>query len=151
MNAIRSGVAAVCALLLWTVAVSAEGIAAFDVVDGTIPVSLTGAPGDPAAGRQAVINRKLGNCLACHAVADLEDEPFHGEVGPPLDGVADRWDEASLRMIVVNAKKVYDGTIMPAFHATDHLNLVMDRFAGKPILTAQQVENVVAYLMTLTE
>ncbi|WP_037545101.1 sulfur oxidation c-type cytochrome SoxX [Stappia stellulata] len=151
MSVIRQGTIAACVLLLGVATASASDIASFEVVDGTIPQPLTDVAGDPVAGKQAVVDRKLGNCLACHTAADLANEPFHGEVGPPLDGVADRWDEATLRMIVVNPKMVYDGTIMPAFHRVEGLNLVMDKFAGKPILTAQQVEDVVAYLKTLSE
>ncbi|WP_425087360.1 sulfur oxidation c-type cytochrome SoxX [Stappia sp.] len=151
MSVIRPGMAAACVLLLGVATASASDIASFEVVDGKILQPLTDVAGDPVAGRQAVVDRKLGNCLACHTASDLSSEPFHGEVGPPLDGVADRWDEASLRMIVVNAKMVYDGTIMPAFHRVDGLNLVMDSFADKPILTAQQVEDVVAYLKTLSQ
>ncbi len=120
--------------------------------DGTdsIPDSLTGRPGDPAAGAKVVINRRQGNCLGCHQVSALKTESFHGEVGPSLDGVADRWDAAHLRMIVVNPKHVFtDATVMPAFYRTDGLNRVRPEFQGKPILTAQQVEDVVAFLTTL--
>jgi sulfur-oxidizing protein SoxX len=118
---------------------------------GAVEASLTGAPGDPVEGRKVFANRKLGNCLACHMNSELEEQPFHGEVGPPLDGVADRWEEAELRGIVANAKKMFEGTIMPAFHVTEGYNRPLDQFAGKPILTAEQVEDVVAYLMTLKE
>lgn len=151
MNAILRSSIAGCALLFGVATASAEGLVAYEIVDGTIPAPLTGKPGDPEAGRAALVNRKLGNCLACHTATDLADEPFHGEVGPSLDGVADRWDEASLRMLVVNAKMIYEDTAMPAFHRDAGFNRVMDSFAGKPILTAQQVEDVVAYLKTLKE
>jgi sulfur-oxidizing protein SoxX len=151
MSVIRPGTAAACALLFGVATASAGEIASYEVVDGTIPQPLTDVAGDPAAGKQVVIDRKLGNCLACHAISDLEDQPFHGEVGPPLDGVADRWEEPSLRMLVVNAKTVFEGSIMPDFHRTEGFYRVADQFAGKPILTAQQVEDVVAYLKTLSE
>jgi len=151
MKAIRPGVATACAVLLGTAVAAADGTKSYEVVDGTIPQSLTGKPGDPAAGKLAVVDRKLGNCLACHAISDLADQPFHGEVGPPLDGVADRWDEGSLRMLVVDAKTIYDGTIMPAFYRDGGYFRVKDTFAGKPILSAGQVEDVVAYLKTLKE
>lgn len=122
------------------------------IVDGVIAESLTSAPGDPVKGREWFAGRKLGNCLACHQNNDLKELPYHGEVGPPLDGVAERWDPAQLRAIVVNAKSVFtDETIMPAFYRTADLNRVADKFAGKTILTAQQVEDVIAYLMTLKE
>jgi L-cysteine S-thiosulfotransferase len=115
-----------------------------------IPASLTGKAGDPKRGEEVVIERRLGNCLACHEISALAKEDFPGEIGPPLDGVAGRWGAATLRMIVVNAKKVFgDETVMPAFYRVDGLYRVRPEFAGKPILTAQQVEDVVAYLATL--
>ncbi len=125
--------------------------ASYEIVDGAIPKSLTGNAGDAAAGKEAMINRKEGNCLACHVVTELADQPFHGEVGPPLDGVADRWNEGELRMIVVDSKKVFEGTIMPAFHRSTDLHRVAEKFQGKTILSAEQVEDIVAYLKTLKE
>jgi sulfur-oxidizing protein SoxX len=116
----------------------------------TLPAALTGKPGDAKEGAKVVIARRLGNCLSCHEIGVLREEEFHGDVGPPLDGVAARWDTAALRMIVVNAKMAFGGeTVMPAFYRTDGLNRVRPEFAGKPILTAQQVEDVVAFLATL--
>jgi sulfur-oxidizing protein SoxX len=115
-----------------------------------IPAPLTGKPGDPKEGKKVVVERRLGNCLSCHEIDALRREPFHGDVGPPLDGVAGRWDIGTLRMIVVNAKKVFgDETPMPAFYRVDGLNRVRPEFLDKPILTAQQVEDVVAFLATL--
>jgi sulfur-oxidizing protein SoxX len=115
-----------------------------------IPKPLSGKPGDPRRGERVVIDRLLGNCLSCHEVSALREEPFHGEIGPSLDGVGGRWDAATLRMIVVNPKRVFgDDTVMPAFYRTEGLNRVRPEFAGKPILTAQQVEDVVAYLAAM--
>jgi sulfur-oxidizing protein SoxX len=126
----------------------------FDVVVtagiSAIPASLTGRPGDPKEGRKVVVERRLGNCLSCHEIDALREEPFHGDVGPSLDGVAGRWNVETLRMIVVNAKRVFgEETAMPAFYRVDGLNRVRPEFLGKPILTAQQVEDVVAFLATL--
>jgi L-cysteine S-thiosulfotransferase len=122
---------------------------AFDE-DGQVQTSLTGVAGDPVAGKLAFTNRKQGNCLACHVNSDASDESFHGEVGPALDGVAGRWDEAQLRGIVANSKMTFDGTIMPAFYRVGGERILED-FVGTTILTAQQVEDVVAYLKTLKE
>jgi sulfur-oxidizing protein SoxX len=123
--------------------VVAAGVAA-------IPAPLTGRPGDPKEGGKVVAERRLGNCLSCHEIDALRREEFHGDIGPSLDGVAGRWDTGALRMIVVNAKKVFgDETVMPAFYRVDGLNRVRPEFVGKPILTAQQVEDVVAFLATL--
>ena len=119
--------------------------------DGAIGVSLTAQAGDPAAGRKVFMNRKQGNCLACHANEDMSDQSFHGEVGPALDGVADRWEAAELRGIVVNSKMMFEGTIMPAFYKDDGFERNLKKFQGKSILNAQQVEDVVAYLLTLKE
>lgn len=131
---------------------AAEEPVAYEIIDETsILEPLTGKPGDPDQGRATFIDRKLGNCLGCHAVTELEAEPFHGEVGPPLDGVADRYEEGELRLQVVDAKIVNTDTIMPGFYVTDGLHRVAPKFAGKTILTAGQVEDIVAYLKTLTE
>ena len=79
----------------------------------------------------------------------LSAHPFHGEIGPSLDGVAERYEEPQLLLQVVNAKEINPDTIMPGFYRTEGLHLVSDKFKGKPILTAQEVEDVVAYLKTL--
>lgn len=122
------------------------------VEEGAIAESLTGQPGDPAKGREWFAGRKLGNCLACHKNSELEEQPFHGEVGPPLDGVADRWSEGELRAILVDAKQVFgDQTIMPSFYRDGGYNRPLEEFQGKTILEAQQVEDVLAYLLTLKE
>lgn len=133
---------------------ASTGLAPFEIVsvDGSdaIPAPLTDKPGDAAAGVKVVVNRRQGNCLGCHQISSLKGESFQGEVGPALDGVAGRWDAAHLRMIVVNPKHVFtEATVMPAFYRIDGLNRVRSEFEGKPILTAQQVEDVVAYLTTL--
>jgi L-cysteine S-thiosulfotransferase len=130
-------------------------LAAFNIVikDGVaaIPAQLTNnRPGDPKEGAKVVVERRLGNCLSCHQIGVLRGEEFHGDVGPSLDGVAARWDTATLRMIVVNPKEVFgEETVMPAFYRVNGLNRVRPEFVGKPILTAQQVEDVVAFLTTL--
>ncbi len=130
---------------------SAESLVTYTIVDDfSIPESLTGAPGDPVKGREVAINRRLGNCLACH-VMPIPEQPFHGETGPDLDGVADRYTEGELRLRVVDSKSINPYTMMPAFYRVEGFHRVMERFAGKPILTAQEVEDVVAYLMTLKE
>src|SRR5579871_61857 len=131
-----------------------DGLRPFDIVVtagvASITAPLTGKPGDAKEGVKAVTGRRLGNCLSCHEISALRSEEFHGDIGPSLDGVAGRWDAATLRMIVVNAKMVFGPeTVMPAFYRVAGLNRVRPEFAGKPILTAQQVEDVVAFLATL--
>jgi len=131
-----------------------------DVVfeDYAVPASLTGQPGDPEAGAKVMTNRGQGNCVACHQVGTMPDVPFQGNVGPMLDGAGDRWTEAELRGLIVNAKVLFDGTVMPAFYRTSGFVRPGDGYTGKaapedfaPVLTAQQVEDVVAYLLTLKE
>ncbi|MEM9523175.1 MAG: sulfur oxidation c-type cytochrome SoxX [Pseudomonadota bacterium] len=137
----------------------AETIQPDDVVfqEGAIGVSLTGRPGDPENGA-ALMNKGSGNCIACHEVSALRDLPFHGEIGPALDGAADRWTEAELRGIVSNAKLMFEGTVMPSFYKTSGFIRPGDAYTGnaavgalQPLLTAQEVEDVVAFLVTLKE
>ena len=119
--------------------------------DGVVMASLTGVAGDPVNGRDVFKNRKQGNCLACHVNAEMPEESFHGEVGPEMAGVADRWSVGELRGIVSNSKMMFEGTIMPAFYRDTGFDRPLEKFSGKTILTAQQVEDVVAYLRTLVE
>ncbi len=127
----------------------ADELVAYKVVDGDkITDSLTGKAGDPAKGRAVSIDRKLGNCLACHKMP-IPEQQFHGEVGPDLAGVAGRFSEGELRLRVVDSKKLNPDTIMPAFYRNSGFHRVMKKFQGKSMLSAEQVEDVVAYLMTL--
>lgn len=142
-------------------AVLADPVAPTEVVYGDygeVESSLTGAPGDAAAGEMIMVDRGKGNCIACHKVTALEQYPFHGEVGPTLDGVADRWTESDLRGLVANAKMTFPDTMMPAFYKTEGYIRPGDGYTGnaaeeplEPILEAQEIEDVVAYLMTLNE
>ncbi len=146
--------AALAASLLAWVPAQGETVAPSDVeiVDLAVEASLTGAAGDAEKGRAWFLDRKLGNCLACHMNSDMADQPFHGEVGTPLDGVGDRWSAAELRAILVNSKEVFGpDTIMPAFYRDSGFHRVAEEFEGKTILTAEQVEDVIAYLLTLKE
>ncbi len=126
--------------------------ASVTIDDGKITASLTGKAGDAKAGRKWFVGRKLGNCLACHVNSETSDQQFHGEVGPSLDGVGARYEDAQLRAIVVNSKVVFgEETLMPAFYRTTGFSRVSKKFADKTILSAQQVEDIVAYLKTLTK
>jgi len=120
------------------------------VKDGAFAKSLTGSAGDAAKGKKTFANRKLGNCLACHENSDLSSLPFHGEVGPSLDGVAGRYDEGQMRAILINSKAVLgEDTIMPSFYRLKNGIRTRKKFVGKTILNAEQLEDVLAYLQTL--
>lgn len=149
-----------CAFALMASATYADIIAPTDVnfVDGAVGVSLSGKAGDPAEGAK-IMNKGAGNCIACHQVTELAHLGFHGEIGPPLDGVADRWTVAELRGIVANAKVMFEDSMMPSFYKTEGFIRLGDAYTGEahsgtdvqPLLTAQQIEDVVAYLVTLKE
>jgi sulfur-oxidizing protein SoxX len=117
------------------------------IVDGTIPASLTGTAGDPANGKKVAIDRKKGNCLACHAMP-IPEEQFHGDIGPDLGDVGANLSDATLRLRLVDSKAINPDTIMPAFLMTGKTR-VLKKFEGKTILTPQEVEDVIAYLLTL--
>lgn len=143
----------VASIALSTAALASE-IApdAVEFTDDGVTVSLTGVPGDPAEGANVFKNTGLGNCLACHVNADMAKDQFHGDVGPALDDVASRYDEPQLRAILVNSKKALtEETVMPGFYSLEVGKDVAEKFVGKTILTAQQVEDVLAYLGTLKE
>ena len=123
-----------------------SAVAPYRVVGDAIPASLTGPPGDAAEGRKVVEDRKLGNCLSCHAFPFAAEDP--GNIGPDLHGVAARLSPAQLRLRVVNMKVLDPQTIMPAYYRVAGLHDVGTAFAGKPILTAQQVEDLVAFLVS---
>jgi len=128
---------------------NAAPLARFEIKDGAIAASLTGRAGDAQKGRQAIVGRTLGNCIACHEITALKNEPYHGNVAPSLDGIASRMSEGEMRLRIVDGTKVNPDTMMPPFYRTDGLNKVTKRFQGTTILTAEQVEDVVAYLKTL--
>jgi sulfur-oxidizing protein SoxX len=126
---------------------SAE-LVAYKIVGDAIPASLTGAQGDAARGRAIVANHNLGLCLLCHS-GPFPDDKFQGTMAPDLAGAGARWSEGQLRLRIVDAGKLNAATIMPPFYRVDHLSRVAAAYRGKPVLTAVEVEDVVAYLMTL--
>ena len=120
--------------------------------DLALVTSLTGVPGNPEEGAKVFKDRSLGNCLACHSNSAMKSELFHGDVAPTVDGAADRWKPEELRAIVSDSKQVFGSeTVMPGFYSLNVGVNVREDLVGKTILTAQQVEDVVAYLATLKE
>lgn len=141
------------AALLCTAVAAAAGAADMvsyevDKTAFSIPESLTGKAGDAAKGRKLAMDRKKGNCLACHTLP-IPEQPFHGRIAPPLMGIGARYDAGQLRLRVVNPKVLNPRSIMPAFYKNSGLHRVAKKFQGKTLLTAQEVEDVVAYLQTL--
>jgi L-cysteine S-thiosulfotransferase len=115
-----------------------------------IPDSLTGAKGDVARGRAIVTNRHVGLCLLCHS-GPFPEERFQGTLAPDLAGAGTRWSEGQLRLRIADSARVNPATIMPSYHRTEGLTRVAPAWRGKPVLTAEQVEDVVAYLTTLKD
>jgi sulfur-oxidizing protein SoxX len=140
------------------IAVAGE-VAPTDVVfnGSAVDASLSGVAGNAAAGQEVYASKKKGNCIACHQISSV-DAAFPGNVGPSLDGVADRWSEAELRGILVNSKMTFEGTVMPAYYKVDGFIRPGNRYTGKaaddtfgPLLAAQEIEDLVAFLSTLKE
>ncbi|MFZ1813538.1 MAG: sulfur oxidation c-type cytochrome SoxX [Rhizobiaceae bacterium] len=142
----------VIALLSTAGMASAGEVAPGDVkiAEGMLAMAVSDAAGSTEEGAKAFKDRGLGNCLACHANSAMSKELFHGDVGPSLDGVSERYKPEELRAIVVNSKAVFgEETVMPGFYTLEvGINPAKDR-EGKTILSAQQVEDIVAYLTTL--
>jgi sulfur-oxidizing protein SoxX len=115
-----------------------------------MPESLTGAKGDPARGRAIVANRQVGLCLLCHS-GPFPEERFQGNLAPDLRGAGTRWSEGQLRLRIVDSARINPATIMPAYHRTKGLVRVAPAWRGKTVLSAEQVEDVVAFLMTLRD
>jgi sulfur-oxidizing protein SoxX len=109
---------------------------------------LTGAPGDPVAGRKIVLDRHVGLCLLCHS-GPFPEEPFQGDLAPSLSGVGARLSAGQIRLRIVDSSRVNPNTIMPPYFRSDKLQRVAPAYRGKTVLTAQQIEDVVAFLVTL--
>ena len=126
-----------------------EPLRRYEVVGDAIPKSLTGTPGDPERGRATVVKRE-NTCLLCHS-GPFPDQRFQGDLSPNLTGTGSRWSEGELRLRLVDASRLNAATIMPSYYRVDGLNRVAQGFRGKPVLTAEQIEDVVAYLKTLKD
>ncbi len=123
---------------------------AYEVTGNEISASLTGSPGNPARGRAIVVNRQVGLCLLCHS-GPFPEERFQGTIAPDLAGSGTRWSEGQLRLRLVDGTRLNPDTLMPSYYRVDHLTRVGDAWRGKPILSAAQIEDVVAFLSTLRE
>jgi len=126
-----------------------EPLRPYVIVDDAIPASLTGARGDPERGRAIVVARQNA-CLLCHS-GPFPEERFQGNLSPSLKGTGARWNEGQLRLRLVDASRLNAETIMPSYYRVEGLNRVAPAWRGKPILSAEQIEDVVAYLATLRD
>jgi sulfur-oxidizing protein SoxX len=122
----------------------------YTVAGDAIRESLTGGAGDPARGKAIVASRQTGLCLLCHS-APLPEEKFQGTIGPDLKGTGSRNTEGQLRLRIVDPRRFNADTIMPAYYRQDGLERVAPAFRGRTVLTAEQIEDVVAFLMTLRD
>jgi L-cysteine S-thiosulfotransferase len=148
VEAIFGGVAAV--LLAAGLAQAEEPLRPYQIVGDAIPASLNGASSDAARGRAIVLDRRLGLCLLCHT-GPFPEEKFQGNLAPDLAGAGSRWSPGQLRLRLVDASRLNPDTIMPPYYRMDGLTGVGSAWRGKPILTAQQIEDVVAFLATLRD
>jgi sulfur-oxidizing protein SoxX len=119
------------------------------VTGDSIVESLTGAPGDPTRGRALVLER-ANTCILCHS-GPFPEEKFQGDLAPSLSGSGSRWSVGQLRLRLVDATRLNPGTIMPSYYRVDGLDRVAQPWRGKPILSAGQIEDIVAYLATLRQ
>lgn len=140
---------AVAALAAALAVAASPGLAGdYAVLGDAIPARLEGARGDAVRGRGIVLDRYVGLCLLCHS-GPFPEERFQGEIARDLRGTAARLTEGQIRLRIVDSGRVNAGSIMPAYYRTEGLTRVAPAFRGKPVLSAQQIEDVVAFLMTL--
>jgi L-cysteine S-thiosulfotransferase len=149
---LAGGMAVALLWACWPLAPGAtqQPLLSFSVTADTIPDPLTGTPGDSARGRAIVGNRQVGLCLLCHQ-GPFPEERLQGTMAPDLKGAGGRWSPAQLRLRIVDAARINPDTIMPPYYRIDGLERVAPAFRDKPILTAQEIEDVVAFLATLKE
>jgi sulfur-oxidizing protein SoxX len=127
----------------------AEAPVSYKIVGDGIPEPLTGAPGDSARGRALVLDR-ASTCILCHS-GPFPETRFQGDLAPDLAGSGTRWSASQLRLRLVDASRLNPETIMPSYYRVDGLVRVGPNWSDKPILTAAQIEDIVAYLATLRE
>jgi len=130
-------------------ATGAQELRPYVITGDSIADSLTGLPGDAARGRALVLER-TSTCILCHS-GPLPEEKFQGDLAPSLAGAGSRWSTGQLRLRLVAASRLNPATIMPSYYRVDGLDRVGPAWRGKPILTAEQIEDIVAYLATLRE
>jgi sulfur-oxidizing protein SoxX len=148
---VRSALLAIGLWLAVSDAASAQALALqnYVVVGDAIPRPLTGTPGDPVRGRALIVDR-ASTCILCHS-GPFPEQKFQGDLAPNLAGAGSRWSEGQLRLRLVDASRLNAGTIMPSYYRVEGLDRVGTAWRDKPILSAEQVEDIVAYLVTLRD
>lgn len=119
------------------------------IIADTIPIPLTERPGDASIGVTIFAKREQGHCVLCHAI-DTLDVPFQGNVGPDLSDIGARLTPAQIRLRIVDASRVNPNTVMPPYYRTSQLNQVATAYTDAPMLSAQDIEHLVAYLTSQT-
>ncbi|MCK1707884.1 MULTISPECIES: sulfur oxidation c-type cytochrome SoxX [unclassified Bradyrhizobium] len=128
---------------------AAQELVPYTIVEDGIPESLTGSPGDAARGRALVLVRST-TCILCHS-GPFPETRFQGDLAPDLRGAGNRWSVSQFRLRLVDASRFNPQTIMPSYYRNDELVRVGRNFAGKPILSAAEIEDIVAFLATLRD
>ncbi len=143
-----TGMSLAAALLALPCPAGAQGLRPYTVAGDAIPEPLT-ARGDATRGRALVVERS-STCILCHN-GPFPEQKFQGDLAPSLAGTGSRWSEGQLRLRLVDASSLNAATIMPSYYRVDGLTRIGPAWRGKPILSAEQIEDIVAYLVTLRE
>ena len=143
-----TGLSLAAALLALPCPAGAQGLRPYTVAGDAIPEPLT-ARGDATRGRALVVERS-STCILCHN-GPFPEQKFQGDLAPSLEGTGSRWSEGQLRLRLVDASSLNAATIMPSYYRLDGMARVGPAWRGKPILSAEQIEDIVAYLVTLRE
>ena len=144
-----TGLSLAAALLALPCPAGAQGLRPYTIAGDAIPEPLTSVRGDATRGRALVVERS-STCILCHN-GPFPEQKFQGDLAPDLAGTGSRWSEGQLRLRLVDASRLNEATIMPSYYRTDGLARVGPAWLGKPILSAEQIEDIVAYLVTLRE
>ena len=142
-------IAALFASLAFASNARADGLVSYEITGNSIANSLTGVPGDAARGRALVLARTT-TCILCHS-GPFPETRFQGDLAPDLTGAGNRWTVRQLRLRIVDASRFNPETIMPSYYRDDGLVRVGRNFVGKSILSAVEIEDIVAYLATLRD